>query len=405
MGPLMMAAGPLLALAGWLRFLPGHADVPGLRQNLMRELQKFDTSARRLGQPELTVRQADYILSATLDDVIANTPWGGEAEWGRQSLARIRHNDSTGGDQVFRLIDTYRQDAANQLAVLELSYYCLSLGFEGRFRISNNGAADLLRLRENVHRLLRQYRGERSHELSPQWRGVGKRDRSLGSAIPLWAVVAGAAVLLMLGYALFSFWLNGASDRVYGEISALPPSGPVLAPVLPEPPPPAIPLPPPPPPPPPPAPSSVNALEQSLQAEIANHQIKVIDNGQNTILRIIGTGMFASGSAVVEASFRPMLEKVADSLKDTSGPILVTGHTDNQPIHTLKFPSNFDLSTARAQAVKEIFAARLPALAPRLASEGRADTEPVEPNATAEGRQSNRRIDLIVGKDMAGGAP
>lgn len=401
-GPLVKAAGPLLSLAGWLRLLPAHQNVPGLRQRLLGEFQTFDNAARQAGQPELAVRQADYILCATLDDVVANTPWGTAADWSRQSLSRTRHNDATGGDQFFRLLDDYKQDPANQIAGIELLYYCLSLGFEGRLRISQQGGAEMVRIRENLHRLLRQYRGERERELSPNWRGV-LGGRGLSFTIPVWVVAVAAALIVTAGYFAFSYKLNELSDRVYRQIATLPPTGPALAPVQAAPAPAVTgPVPPPVSGPPPVqvAASDVDRVSGFLKPEIAQNLVNVFDDGHNTIVRIVGAGMFASGSATVESPFLPLLGKIADALKDTHGTVMVTGHTDNQPIHSLKFPSNFDLSNARAKSVLDIIAARQPSVAQRLASEGRADTEPVAPNTTPDGRQRNRRIDVIVPRPL-----
>jgi len=392
LGPLVAAAGPLLSLVGWLRLLPAHQNVPALRQRLLNELQTFDAAARKAGQSELAVRQGDYILSATLDDVVANTPWGMAADWARQSLARTRHNDATGGDQVFRLLEEYRQDPGNQIAGIELLYFCLSLGFEGRLRISQQGGAEGVRLRENLWRLLRQYRGERERELSPNWRGVSG-GKALGFSLPLWAVAAAAAVIITAGYFLFSYKLNDLSDRAFAQIITLPPTGAALAPVQAAPPPAALQVPTTPAPPPV---LDVDRFMGFLKPEVDANQVTVKDDGQNTVVSIVGAGMFASGSATVEQPFLPLLGKIADALKDTHGTILITGHTDNQPIHSLKFPSNFDLSNARAKAVLDIIAAKQPGVAPRLSSEGRADTQPVASNATPEGRQKNRRIDVIV---------
>jgi type VI secretion system protein ImpK len=78
--------------------------------------------------------------------------------------------------------------------------------------------------------------------------------------------------------------------------------------------------------------------------------------------------------------------------------VLVIGHSDNQPIRTVAFPSNFALSAARAEAAK---AAILRGLgdASRLTAEGRADSEPVASNATADGREANRRIEVLLRRE------
>jgi type VI secretion system protein ImpK len=105
--------------------------------------------------------------------------------------------------------------------------------------------------------------------------------------------------------------------------------------------------------------------------------------------------LFASGSSRVSNDFRPIIGKIGAVLKNEPGPLLVTGHTDSQPIRTLKFPSNWHLSSARANAVMVLLAESI--IEPgKLVSEGRADTEPIASNETAEGRQQNRRIEIKV---------
>ena len=75
----------------------------------------------------------------------------------------------------------------------------------------------------------------------------------------------------------------------------------------------------------------------------------------------------------------------------------VTGHTDNQPIHTVRFPSNYQLSQARADVVAKLIQAKLTDQS-RVHAEGKADTDPMASNATPDGRQQNRRTDIILVK-------
>jgi type VI secretion system protein ImpK len=75
--------------------------------------------------------------------------------------------------------------------------------------------------------------------------------------------------------------------------------------------------------------------------------------------------------------------------------VKVIGYTDSEPIRTIAFPSNFQLSTARAQAASTIFGAAL-GVASRITVEGRADADPIAPNATPEGRERNRRIEVVL---------
>jgi type VI secretion system protein ImpK len=125
--------------------------------------------------------------------------------------------------------------------------------------------------------------------------------------------------------------------------------------------------------------------------------VAVLEDGQTVTVRIInkGKGIFASGSAELEPRYVVVIERVANALRDEAGPVQVIGHTDNVPIRTIRFPSNFHLSQERARSVAEMIKKRLNDPG-RVTAEARADAEPIASNATPEGREQNRRIDLVL---------
>ncbi|MGH7074894.1 MAG: OmpA family protein, partial [Stellaceae bacterium] len=111
-------------------------------------------------------------------------------------------------------------------------------------------------------------------------------------------------------------------------------------------------------------------------------------------------GLFASGSAAVNHRFATLLRRVGEELNTVKGKLLVVGYTDSTPIHTLRFPSNYELSLARANAVKT-FISRILKTPGRMSAEGRGATDPIASNATRDGRAENRRIDIILIKPGA----
>ncbi len=114
------------------------------------------------------------------------------------------------------------------------------------------------------------------------------------------------------------------------------------------------------------------------------------------MLRINEKGSFPSGSSVVKGSFIPVLNKLRKSLNDIEGKIIVAGHTDNIPIKTARFRSNWELSSSRAvTVVHELLA--LDTLPPdRFIIEGHGDAHPMVTNDTAENRELNRRVELTI---------
>jgi type VI secretion system protein ImpK len=105
--------------------------------------------------------------------------------------------------------------------------------------------------------------------------------------------------------------------------------------------------------------------------------------------------MFASGSGDLVDKFKPTLLRIGQAINEEPGAVLVTGHSDNVPIKSLRFPSNWHLSEARAQAVLKVLAQKV-ADPTRLTAEGKADSQPIAPNTTPEGREQNRRTEIVL---------
>jgi type VI secretion system protein ImpK len=131
-------------------------------------------------------------------------------------------------------------------------------------------------------------------------------------------------------------------------------------------------------------------LEQVLAREIAGGLIEIV-NGN--LMRI--TNAFPSGSDRIDAAYVPMVQKIARELEKDNHLVLVIGHSDNRPIFSARFPSNWHLSQARARNVAAIMTAAA-SLDGRVRYDGRADSEPIRPNDTAANRSKNRRIDIHI---------
>jgi chemotaxis protein MotB len=105
-------------------------------------------------------------------------------------------------------------------------------------------------------------------------------------------------------------------------------------------------------------------------------------------------GFFASGSAEVRSESIPMLVALADTIPNA--PLRVEGHTDNVPIHTAQFSSNWELSTSRASAIARLLLERGVIHPENVSAAGYAEYHPVASNATETGRSMNRRVDIIL---------
>ncbi len=384
LNPLVNAALPLLDLAAQLKYQTSNDNIENLRARVVAEINAFERAITPLGLSLQTMRAARYALCATIDDVVLNTPWGSRSLWTQRSMVGTFHNEVVGGDRFWELLNELKRNAGVNLDLLELLYFCITLGFEGKYRVLPRGASELILVREDLYRIIRNNRGDFERGLSPHWTGV-KATHQLRELIPNWLVALIALGILALLYVVFTLVLNGRSDLAYEAMNALPPSGAVTlaraAPVL------------------PPPPAEPTRIPKFLEPEIKQGLVTVHETAQSVTVRITGHSMFASGSADVEASYLPLLRRIADALNTEPGTVAVVGHTDNQPIRSIKFPSNFDLSRARAQSVLALLKSRVQDPA-RLSAEGHSDSEPIASNATPEGREQNRRIEIIVTRQL-----
>jgi chemotaxis protein MotB len=143
------------------------------------------------------------------------------------------------------------------------------------------------------------------------------------------------------------------------------------------------------------------ALQKKLNAYAKAHgfaaQVQTVIERRGLVVRVLTDKLlFDSGQATLQSEGQPLLEEVAQLLNlDKSHPITVEGHTDNQPIATAQFPSNWELSTARATTVVRFLIAHRVG-ASRLGAVGYADLHPIASNASAAGRARNRRVDIVL---------
>lgn len=381
LGSIVDAASPILNLVSRLATTISQQDVEGLRRRVREAFGEFEKRAAATGlRPEI-LGASHYALCATVDDVAANMPWGSRNVWADQSMARVFHNDTSGGERFFDLLQHFERDPETHFEVLELFYFCLSLGFQGRFRLLAQGASDLATTRARLHRIIRRRRGDAAAELSPHWRGIEAPHRPLTAFVPLWAIGAGVALVLLVIFIVLHTLLGRDTDALYAKLAGLPNLDK-----------PQIegwskPLPPPPPPPPKVAPQ--------LKVEIQSACVSVDEAVQTITVRLHCNGLFAPGSAALEERFDPTVDDIATALKAVPGTLTVVGYTDNQPIHNLRFPSNFELSLARAQSVRDrLVKDGVPA--DQIKVDGKGEKDPIADNNTAEGREANRRIEFVL---------
>lgn len=138
------------------------------------------------------------------------------------------------------------------------------------------------------------------------------------------------------------------------------------------------------------------ALREALQQELQGGLLHLDEEPRRIVLRVEENGSFGSGSADVTAAFDTLLAKMSGVLSRVPGDLTIEGHTDDVPIRTTRFTSNWDLSASRAASVANVLLRHAPIDPARLRVQGHAETRPREPNVSTEQRARNRRVELIV---------
>ena len=127
--------------------------------------------------------------------------------------------------------------------------------------------------------------------------------------------------------------------------------------------------------------------------------VKVTSTERGLSIRIADDALFRTGSAELNPKVQEFLDLIAGLVRDLPNSISVEGHTDNQPIRTAEFPSNWDLSTGRANALIRYLTEQHQLRSDRFSSTGFAGTRPIESNVTVEGQAANRRVEVVVLRD------
>ncbi len=371
---LLSAATPLLVLAQRLRGTVAVADVGRLRRQVIEEMRAFETRARGAGTGDEDLIAARYALCTAIDEAVLNTPWGAQSEWASQSLLVVFHREAFGGEKFFQILERVVVDPPRYINLMELMYACLSLGFEGRYRLDDRGAARLADVQRDLYQRIRMQRGPVAQELSVRWAGLTDRRNRVVRFVPLWIVALGTVAILIVTFVILYAGMGRRSEPVTGSLAGI-----GLEPMY--------------------AQSAVapagERLKELLKSQEQSGQLQVKEQADRTVVTISGSEMFGSGSAAINARFVPVLDAVGNALARTTGRVTVIGHTDDQPVHSLTFGNNQVLSLARARAVRDRLARPLGGTE-RLEAVGLGDTRPsYTPANLPENRAKNRRVEIV----------
>ena len=373
--PLIEAAKPVLILANSMQQTTSQLSTDSLINKFSLLINNFEENAEKNGAKYDAIQAAKYCLCTFVDELAVRAGWADET-WSKNSLLVSFYDETWGGERFFEIIQNLKQDSDKNIDLLEFMYLCLQFGYKGKYQVLNNGELEIDKIKRDLLALIHSKRPDQTANLfkhNPIITNNIQRKRRL--AIPLWVVGVLGAVTLGVGYFTMQWSLGDKFNTASTKVNSLK------------------------------LPSVITKQQDTqktvrlrplLENEIARKLVSVEDFQDRSTVTILGDGLFESGSAQIQDQYYPVLAAVSQALDSMEGQIIVTGYTDNQPIQSLNFPSNWHLSQARADAVKEILLNYVKNGGTRIRSEGRGSTDPVAPNDTLENRAKNRRVEITL---------
>ncbi len=137
-------------------------------------------------------------------------------------------------------------------------------------------------------------------------------------------------------------------------------------------------------------------VQDNLQGYGAKNEVQLTINERGLVISLKEAGFFPSGTAKVDAQALPLLDKIATSISHYANTIRIEGHTDNVPVNSPAFPSNWELSTARANSIVHYLIDKHGFKGAKLSVTGYGEYRPIADNATDAGRKLNRRVDIVM---------
>jgi type VI secretion system protein ImpK len=306
---------------------------------------------------------------------VLSTPWGAQSDWSQHSLLVALHREAWGGEKFFDMLERISSDPGRHIDLMELQYLVLALGFTGKYQVQDRGHERLAEVQRDLYRQIRNYRGAPDSDLSLRWRGLEDRRNPLLRYVPWWVVGAAALAVLAIAYTAYYAGLASAAAPVHVELAKVGLED--FAPLVQAPPP------------------RGPTLKQLLAPEERAGTMSVEEQGGRTLVTLLASNLFASGSADVNDMYREPLQRLARALNQVPGRVLVVGHTDDQRLRSLRYQDNFELSRERAVSVVKLLQQTLDNRT-SVTWTGVGQTEPrYRPESTPENQARNRRVEII----------
>ena len=217
---LLEAAIPILGLSVRIRNMPNFGDVNELHSRVQNEMQNFQLEMDSLGFDDATTLAARYCLCSMIDESVLSQPWGADSLWPERPMLSVFHNETWGGEKVFGILDRVMDEAHRFPDLLEFVYFCIALGFEGKYHVMHNGQAKLDHLLSAIYKILEKNSGESPDVLVFPEPNIYVQKQRMNWRIPVWSILFIGLILVALLHIYFDQDLKKQIATIGDEIGA-----------------------------------------------------------------------------------------------------------------------------------------------------------------------------------------
>lgn len=166
---LLKAATPLITLITQLTHTVDQKNVPALKAQVIEEIKNFERRLTSVDYPVRTIVAARYCLCTSIDEAVLSREWGSRSIWLQESLLNLFQKETWGGERFYIILDDMLKNVRENIDFLELVYYLLSLGYEGKF-YGNENRSTREEIRNRIFYNIRQTRNKPGRTLSAHWK-------------------------------------------------------------------------------------------------------------------------------------------------------------------------------------------------------------------------------------------
>ncbi len=221
LNPLLDAATPLFGLVIRARRMTDHDQIPQLYVRVRDEITVILEEIKQAGYDGPTQLAYSYCLCAFVDEAIMATQWGSHSIWAERSMLSVHHDETWGGEKFFTILSRMLLEPDKYQDMLELGYYCLGLGFRGKYGVQFDGAAQLQTIMRKLHETLRDMRGDPKEALQNSQQHLKPTRYGFTRYRPLWLhwLVSGGIVLI--AYGLYQNTLSDLTAQVLKQLASM----------------------------------------------------------------------------------------------------------------------------------------------------------------------------------------